>query len=269
MASLFKKHPVAVVLSVLFHVTLVAFFVFGFDMFDQEIESKPPVNIVKATVIDESKIQAEIKKLKDFEQKKKRDEQKRLDKVKKQQLLEEKRLADLKKKQKDETKKIEQLKVAEAARQAKLKKDKAIAVAKKKTADKKKKADAVRKLAKQKADQEQAQRERELRAAAAEEEQERLAQKAIASFTDIIRQKVERNWIQPAGDISGLACVVRVKLIPGGEVVDAQVAQSSGNGLFDRSVEIATRKASPLPIPDDPVLFNQFRNLEFYFNPGE
>jgi colicin import membrane protein len=94
------------------------------------------------------------------------------------------------------------------------------------------------------------------------------AQAAVASFTDLIRQKVERNWIQPPGDISGLNCIVRVRLIPGGDVVDAQVIKPSGNAFFDRSVELATRKAAPLPLPSDPTMFNYFRTLEFYFRPG-
>ena len=122
--------------------------------------------------------------------------------------------------------------------------------------------------AKVKAAQEQADREQALREQAVQEEEQMRAQAAVASYTDLIRQKVERNWIQPPSDISGLSCVVRVRLIPGGDVVDAQVIQSSGNSFFDRSVELATRKAAPLPLPNDPSLFNYFRTLEFYFRPG-
>ena len=272
MASLFKKHPVAVILSVLFHAGLIAFFIFGFELFDEPVESKPPVNIVKATVIDDSKVRAEANKLKELEKKKKRDEQKRLEKLKNDRLKEEKKLDELKKQQLDQSKKIKDQKVAEAARLAKLKKQQA-EQAKKKALDKKKKAQAAKQKkaneAKKRAVREQADALEAMRAAAHEEEQERLAQKAIASYSDIIRQKVERNWIQPSGNISGLSCVVRVQLIPGGDVANAQVIKGSGNALFDRSVELATRKASPLPIPNDPTMFNQFRNLEFYFKPGE
>jgi len=101
-----------------------------------------------------------------------------------------------------------------------------------------------------------------------QEQQERAAQAAVASFSDKIRQKVERNWRPPPGNIAGLACDVRVRLIPGGDVVDARVIKSSGNTVFDRSVELATRKASPLPLPRDPSMFKYFRTLEFNFRPG-
>ncbi|PHR51713.1 MAG: protein TolA [Cycloclasticus sp.] len=296
--DLFKKYPVAVILSVVFHLLLVAFFMFSADIFsEKKINPKPTVNVVKATVIDESKIKAEAEKLKNIENKKRLQEQARLNEIKKKRLAEEKRIADLKKQQELQKQKLAKQKADEAARQAKLKeknllaKKKAEAAEKKKRADEKKKRErlarekaeklkaakekaakekaAKEKAAKEKAAKEQAQREQALRELAAQEEQEIRAQEAVASYTDLIRQKVERNWIQPPGDITGLDCVVRVRLIPGGDVIDAQVIKSSGNALFDRSVERATRKAAPLPLPNDPKMFNFFRTLEFYFRPGD
>ncbi|WP_287017256.1 cell envelope integrity protein TolA [Cycloclasticus sp.] len=298
MMDLFKKYPVAVILSVVFHLLLVAFFMFSADIFsEKKINPKPTVNVVKATVIDESKIKAEAEKLKNIENKKRLQEQARLNEIKKKRLAEEKRIADLKKQQELQKQKLAKQKADEAARQAKLKeknllaKKKAEAAEKKKRADEKKKRErlarekaeklkaakekaakekaAKEKAAKEKAAKEQAQREQALRELAAQEEQEIRAQEAVASYTDLIRQKVERNWIQPPGDITGLDCVVRVRLIPGGDVIDAQVIKSSGNALFDRSVERATRKAAPLPLPNDPKMFNFFRTLEFYFRPGD
>lgn len=288
MMDLFKKYPVAVILSVVFHLLLVAFFMFSADIFsEKKINPKPTINVVKATVIDESKIKAEAEKLKNIENKKRLQEQARLNEIKKKRLAEEKRIADLKKQQELQKQKLAKQKADEAARQAKLKeknllaKKKAEAAEKKKQADEKKKRErlarekaeklkaAKEKAAKEKAAKEQAQREQALRELAAQEEQEIRAQEAVASYTDLIRQKVERNWIQPPGDITGLDCVVRVRLIPGGDVIDAQVIKSSGNALFDRSVERATRKAAPLPLPNDPKMFNFFRTLEFYFRPGD
>ncbi len=66
---------------------------------------------------------------------------------------------------------------------------------------------------------------------------------------------------------AGLSCLIRVKLIPGGEVVDAKVVRSSGDPLFDRSVETAVLKASPLPMPADVAMFKYFREINFNFNP--
>jgi colicin import membrane protein len=61
---------------------------------------------------------------------------------------------------------------------------------------------------------------------------------------------------------------VEVRLIPSGEVIDAQIVRSSGNPAFDRSVEAAVFKASPLPVPPDREVMEQFRSLRFEFKPG-
>ena len=62
-----------------------------------------------------------------------------------------------------------------------------------------------------------------------------------------------------------------VRLAPSagsGTVIDAKVVQGSGNPIFDRSVENATIKASPLPLPNDPALVSYFREIVFRFCPG-
>ena len=93
------------------------------------------------------------------------------------------------------------------------------------------------------------------------------AQSAIARYKVLIRQKVEQNWVRPPDSRKGMKCVVRVKLVQGGDVLEAVVVQSSGDPVFDRSVENAVYRASPLPLPDDSTLFPYFRDLEFTFKP--
>ena len=66
-----------------------------------------------------------------------------------------------------------------------------------------------------------------------------------------------------------MKCTVRVRIIPGGEVVSVKTIKSSGNIAFDRSVEQAVQKASPLPVPDTGSgLFDNFREVEFVFDPN-
>lgn len=307
MIDLVKKHPLASLLSLVLHLILIGFFIFSTSFNEPGSSIVPPVPIVKATVIDDSKIKAEAEKLKNQALEKKQQEKKRLDDLKNKRLAEENKLAELKKEQALEQQKLEQHKAEQAASAAKLKKQQAIdekkkadatkqlLIAKEKAAKEKAikekaaeenraKAQAIKekaakeKLAKEKAAKEkaakalaakeQAARERALNQLAEQEEQEMRAQEAVASYSGLIRQKVERNWLQPPGDITGLSCTVRVRLIPGGDVIDVQVIKSSGNTYFDRSVELATRKASPLPLPNDPAMFNYFRTLDFYFRPG-
>ena len=110
---------------------------------------------------------------------------------------------------------------------------------------------------------------------AAEEKQRVDAAKAaraatiVDKYIPLIRQRVSHSWNRPVGVAKGLKCVMSVRLAPGGEVLSVRVVSSSGNSIFDRSVENAVYKAAPLPLPEDPTLFDNFREIEFTFNPEE
>jgi colicin import membrane protein len=91
----------------------------------------------------------------------------------------------------------------------------------------------------------------------------------IDKYRYLIKQQVTRNWNRPVGVSKGLTCDVLVRLTQGGEVLSVTVVRSSGNPVFDRSVEYAVYKAAPLPLPDDPTLFDNFRDIKFLFNPEE
>jgi colicin import membrane protein len=61
-----------------------------------------------------------------------------------------------------------------------------------------------------------------------------------------------------------------VTLLPGGEVLNASLAKSSGNEAYDNAVERAILKAQPLPLPPaEQNLFNKFRDLRLKFSPAE
>ena len=101
-------------------------------------------------------------------------------------------------------------------------------------------------------------------------EQERLDAMnagALARYEYALRQKIERNWVQPASSVPGLSCVLSVRQLPGGEVVSVVIESCNGDEAVRRSVEAAVYKASPLPEPEDPSLFE--RNLRFIFEPTQ
>jgi len=80
---------------------------------------------------------------------------------------------------------------------------------------------------------------------------------ALAVYTNMIRQKIERNWSAPASAGSELACSVRVRQMPGGVVTGVTILSCNGDDAVKRSVEAAIQKSSPLPEPSDPSLFDR------------
>ena len=72
-----------------------------------------------------------------------------------------------------------------------------------------------------------------------------------------IKPKVERF----SANSSGRSCSVRVTVRSGGYVESVSITQSSGDESFDRSVESAVLKASPLPWPDDEKVAHELRSF--------
>ena len=113
----------------------------------------------------------------------------------------------------------------------------------------------------------QAQREAELMAAAAAEEERLNAERAglLDQYTRLLQAHIERNWIPPVSARPGINCHIHVVQIPSGDVVDARVGQCNADDAVIRSIESAVQRASPLPKPPHPSLFE--RNLNLIFRP--
>lgn len=115
----------------------------------------------------------------------------------------------------------------------------------------------------------QKEREAELNAQiAAEERQASLrASGMMNQYVAQITAAIERNWTRPASARAGLECEVRVTQVPGGTVTDVRVGRCNGDDAVRNSIEAAVFKASPLPRPPDPALFE--RNLIVTFRPED
>jgi colicin import membrane protein len=83
-----------------------------------------------------------------------------------------------------------------------------------------------------------------------------------------VKPRVEGLWLKPPSARSGMSCKIRVRIVPGGTVVEAHVLQGSGDAAFDRSAEAAVRKASPLPLPPDPKVAEKLRSFVLKFDPA-
>jgi colicin import membrane protein len=135
----------------------------------------------------------------------------------------------------------------------------------KQAADVKQAADAKR-AAEDRAKQD---REAELRRQLADEEHTSAVESGPLRdrYISLLRNKIQNAWIKPPSATAGVDCLVQVTQVPGGEVTGARVTQCNGDAAVRQSIENAVYRASPLPDPPDPALFE--RNLSLRFRPNE
>ncbi|MGH8561063.1 MAG: cell envelope integrity protein TolA, partial [Nevskiales bacterium] len=116
---------------------------------------------------------------------------------------------------------------------------------------------------KKKAEAEQQAREKALQEALAQEQRERELNPLRDAYSAAISQQIARNWLKPPGISDDLKCEALVSQLPDGNVTSARITKSSGSTVFDESVIKAIYKATPLPQPPSPEVFE--RDLEIAF----
>ncbi|WP_159017525.1 TonB C-terminal domain-containing protein [Cognatiluteimonas profundi] len=85
-----------------------------------------------------------------------------------------------------------------------------------------------------------------------------------ARYAAALQEAILRNWTRPDSVPQGQRCKLNIRQLPGGEVIDVQVAASCPyDDLGKRSVEAAVLKAQPLPYAGFEAVFN--RNLTVNF----
>lgn len=142
-------------------------------------------------------------------------------------------------------------------------------------AEQKKKEQEKLKLEKQRiaeqAEQKRIAQEKQEIAARLAREQASASAGIISEYERRIRDKIRRNIVEPPNLQGNPQVVFEVRLLPGGEILESslRLARSSGVPAYDQAVERAILKSSPLPLPPDPTLFNQFRELKLEIRPRE
>ena len=196
---------------------------------------------VKATVVDQKLIDQQMSMLKS-EQDKKRQE--------KQQL--EQNITDLKQQQVTAQQQVNQQMAdlkAQSDHLAKLKAEDERLSQQQKTADNN-------------------QKRRQLQDEIANEEKARNAglASALQKWVALIQLKVNNNWIRPPNLPADLKCIVAVTQVPGGTVTNAKMTSCNGDDAAVQSIITAVYRASPLPAPPDPSLFEQGKNFNLTFD---
>ncbi|PIE43650.1 MAG: protein TolA [Gammaproteobacteria bacterium] len=92
----------------------------------------------------------------------------------------------------------------------------------------------------------------------------------IDRYMSLIQKRIRDKWHEPVSARSGMKVELRIKLLPTGELLSAEVIRSSGNLAFDNSAVSAARGIVKYPVPNDKRLFNKyFRQLTLLFNPKD
>lgn len=256
--------------------------------------------IIDAVAVDDARIEEEIARIQDMEQQKENEQiqkqqelQRQLNELQQEstaaeqkRVAEEKRLADLKKQQEQET----QRRRAEEEKLAQAKKEQETLKKQQEEAERKRREEEQR-LAEARKQREEEERKRQEQARLAEEarqkkeaeealqrqmaEEQKRAQAAqdredmnvINSYVGRIADAIEREF-NTAGLPAGLSCIFQIRMIPGGDIVDARIVKTSGNSVFDSRADIALKRAAPLPVPDNPRIFAKMREIRLTFAPN-
>lgn len=215
----------------------------------RQVELKKQAELARQQRIQEErhlqKIKQEANQLETIRQQKIAEENKRLQALERKKEQEKKQLAEIKKQQRALQKKRDEQAAAQQAEQL----------------AQKRKQEALEKA------------ERERKRLAAIEQAARVAQinERIAGEVDkykaLIIQAISREWILPDQVDGQLSSQFRIRLAPNGVVLEVHLMRSSGDPVLDRSAQSAIYKASPLPVPNDPDAFNQFRDIHLTVRP--
>jgi colicin import membrane protein len=154
------------------------------------------------------------------------------------------------------------------------KKEKALKAKERELAEKKKREEQARLEALK---QQQAKEAEAIRLAREQDEAlKKLAQSQAAAQARLvdeykrrIAERIKRFIIEPPSLQGNPEVEFDVIVLPGGEVLDVKTRKASGQAPWDNAVERAIRRAQPLPLPPDPALMREFRELNLRFRPKE
>lgn len=213
-------------------------------------EPAPPEPVVDTAALEQARIAAE-------EEKRRQDalvEQQRLDEIRrKEALVEQQRL--------DELRRVKEAEDQRKREEAELERKRVEA-----------EQERQREVERQRAENERLRRESEaavLQDAINAEDARLQAMNSneMAAYQFALQQDVMRNWARPASAKAGLDCLVQVRQTATGEVISAEVVNCNGDEAVKRSIIAAVHNASPLPLPDNAVLFDS--NLRIRFIPEQ
>lgn len=143
------------------------------------------------------------------------------------------------------------------------------AAAEKKKREEQERIEAAKQQAKEAAEAKRRQQEQAdaLKKIAAQQAAARAAE--LDKYRQAISARIKRFIVEPPNLQGNPEAELDIIVLPGGEVLDVRTRKASGQPAWDSAVERAIRRAQPLPLPSDPALMKEFRELNLKFRPKE
>ncbi|MDX2346399.1 MAG: cell envelope integrity protein TolA [Legionella sp.] len=221
--------------------------------------SDKPIEIVKAVTVNTKEVTAIVKQLKADRAAKEKAVQKQHQKLAAE-------ASALKSRRIREQRKLDELR-RENARAAKKSKEAAEAEKKRIKDVQKQKLIEVKKLDELKKEQLALKKQQSEEKARLDAENRARISGVVDKYKARILGAISQEWIVPDQVNTALSSRFKIQLAPNGTVLDVQLTRSSGDPVLDRSAQAAIYKASPLPVPGEPGLFNLFREISLTVKP--
>ena len=94
----------------------------------------------------------------------------------------------------------------------------------------------------------------------------------VAQYSAMISQQMHQRWKLPPSARRNMVALVKIRMVPTGDLVTVTIAQSSGNEAFDQSAILAVQKAGRFAFMKNlpSRLFEaHFREFTFRFSPED
>jgi colicin import membrane protein len=284
MSEFLRKHWTYLIGAVLLHVVFVG--VFGLTMLKFARKPQPVTLAIQAVVVDRSVIERtqrqqqrdraqereQQRQQQEAEQRKQQERREAEQKVEQQRQQEQKQREDQQRREVEEQQVREKQEAerkvqAEAERKAQVEAER-----QRKAEEERKRVAEIERKQKEEAERRKAaddtraqqQREAELRKQLESEEGENELKQsdAYAAYRLMIARHIERYWNKPPSARAGVVCEVTITQAPTGSVLSVRAGEC-GDGAMRQSIEVAVQRASPLPTPEDPRLFDRTVILQF------
>lgn len=277
--TVFNGYPLSIVLAVLLHGSVLAA-LFYFQQADTEVIDivRPPA--VKALLVNENPQARNERVLQQREAQQQRQERQRQEAAQaERQRQEEQRRAQEQqaaeqRQQEQERLRAEQQRVAQEQRQREQQQREAEQQRQREQQQREAEQQRQQELAAEQERQRQEQAQAQARAQQEADARELAETEAelVMAYSAVIHDLVQQYWSRPPSARNGMVVVLRIRMVPTGDVLDVEIVQSSGDFAFDRAAESAVLKVNRFTELQgmEPRLFDRnFRTFLLTFRPQD